>query len=467
MKYTRKDIEDLRIEVNFQIEKADYDSALQKKLAEQQKTAQFKGFRKGKVPFSMIKKMYGNSILADVINDVLGKEMESYFSKEGIKYLGEPMLADGHDPLDIDINKPGDYSFTFDLGLRPEFEINGGSETDIYERLAIEIDDKTIDGELDVLRRRAGKQEPVTEDIQESDIMTIEAVELDGKKVKEKGWETTFTIMVDQIADEKLRKQILKKKQGADFDFNIYTLEKDRDEAFVKKYFLNLDENEEKEIGQEFSGKIKEVKRLLLAEMNEEFFTSNFGDKATDEKAAKEFIREQLSLFYSNEAMQLVYRDVMDKMMNTTKLDLPVSFLEKWLKSQDKNKDLPEIELKNQLETFLKEMRWSLIKSQLSEKYEIDVTEEEVKQRLYSKAQQYMTSQMQGFSDPTMLNQIFEYLAKDQNQVNQSADEVATDKVFGKLKDIVTLEDKKVSLEEFKDIVKALNQQIEAEKNAQ
>mgnify|MGYP000954699483 CR=1 FL=1 len=467
MKYTRKDIEDLRIEVNFQIEKADYDSALQKKLAEQQKTAQFKGFRKGKVPFSMIKKMYGNSILADVINDVLGKEMESYFSKEGIKYLGEPMLADGHDPLDIDINKPGDYSFTFDLGLRPEFEINGGSETDIYERLAIEIDDKTIDGELDVLRRRAGKQEPVTEDIQESDIMTIEAVELDGKKVKEKGWETTFTIMVDQIADEKLRKQILKKKQGADFDFNIYTLEKDRDEAFVKKYFLNLDENEEKEIGQEFSGKIKEVKRLLLAEMNEEFFTSNFGDKATDEKTAKEFIREQLSLFYSNEAMQLVYRDVMDKMMNTTKLDLPVSFLEKWLKSQDKNKDLPEIELKNQLETFLKEMRWSLIKSQLSEKYEIDVTEEEVKQRLYSKAQQYMTSQMQGFSDPTMLNQIFEYLAKDQNQVNQSADEVATDKVFGKLKDIVTLEDKKVSLEEFKDIVKALNQQIEAEKNAQ
>jgi trigger factor len=297
--------------------------------------------------------------------------------------------------------------------------------------------------------------------------MTIEAVELDGKKVKEKGWETTFTIMVDQIADEKLRKQILKKKQGADFDFNIYTLEKDRDEAFVKKYFLNLDENEEKEIGQEFSGKIKEVKRLLLAEMNEEFFTSNFGDKATDEKTAKEFIREQLSLFYSNEAMQLVYRDVMDKMMNTTKLDLPVSFLEKWLKSQDKNKDLPEIELKNQLETFLKEMRWSLIKSQLSEKYEIDVTEEEVKQRLYSKAQQYMTSQMQGFSDPTMLNQIFEYLAKDQNQVNQSADEVATDKVFGKLKDIVTLEDKKVSLEEFKDIVKALNQQIEAEKNAQ
>jgi trigger factor len=464
MKYSKKETGDLRMEVNFVIEKTDYEQDLNKKLNEQKKTAHFKGFRKGKVPMSMIKKMYGNSILVDVINDRLGKEMDSYFEKENIKYIGEPMLAEGHDPLDVDINKPGDYDFAFDLGLRPEFEVAGTSAEDTFDKYKVQVDDKTIDGEIDALRKRNGKQELTTENIEESDILTLEAVELEGKKVKEKGWETGFTIMVDTLSDEKLKKQVLKKKQGDTFDFDIYKLEEGRDEAFVKKYFLNLDENEEKEIGNHFRYTIKEVRRLVPADMDEQFFTTNFGEEIKDEAAARDFIREQLEKFYDNESFQLVFRNMMDTMLEKTEFKMPEAFLERWLRSQDKNKDLPDDDFKKQFKTFLKEMRWSLIKSQLTEKQGIKVEEQDIQQRLYAKAQNYMNQQMQGFSDPNMLNEIYNYLAKDRNQVNQAADEVATDLIFQHLKDTVKLKEKKITLDKFRDVVKKLNEEIEAGK---
>jgi trigger factor len=466
MKYEKKETGDLRMEVNFVIEQADYETELDNKMKEHKKTAHFKGFRKGKVPMSMIKKMYGNSTLVDVINGKLGQEMDRYFEQENIKYIGEPMLAEGHEPLDVDINQLGDYTFTFDLGLRPDFEVQGVSAEDSFEKYKIQVDDKTVQDEIDVLRRRNGKQDLVTEDIEESDILTLEAVELEGKKEKEKGWETGFTIMVDSISDEKLKKQVLKKKAGETFDFNIYKLEKERDEAFVKKYFLNLDENEEKEIGENFRFSIKEVRRLVPAEMDEQFFTTNFGEEIKDEEAAKAFIKEQLEKFYDNESMQLVFRNMMDTMIEKTEFEMPKEFLERWLKSQDKNKDLPEEEFQKQFDTFLKEMRWSLIKSSLTEKMEVKVEEQDIQQRLYAKAQNYMNQQMQGFSDPNMLNEIYGYLAKDRNQVNQAADEVATDRIFGKLKDEVKLIDKKISLDEFKEVVTKLNEEIEAEKKA-
>jgi trigger factor len=151
---------------------------------------------------------------------------------------------------------------------------------------------------------------------------------------------------------------------------------------------------------------------------------------------------------------------MMDLMIEKTEFELPVSFLERWLRSQEKNKDLAEDEFNKQFDSFLKEMRWSMIKSELADKHEVKVEEDEIQQRLYGKAQQYMNSQMQGMSDPNLMNQIMQYMTQDRNQVNQAADEIATEKVFGKLGEVVKLKEKKVGLEEFKDIVKKLNEEI-------
>ena len=465
MKYSRTDRENLRIELNFVVEKTDYEKALNKKLTEQQKNAQLKGFRKGKVPMSMIRKMYGNSILVDSINELLGKELDAWFERENLEYLGEPMLVEGHQPLDVNILEPADYSFTFDVGLKPTIDVKGVSPENEYERLVVEVDDRTIDSEMDVLRRRSGKQELVTDSIEVSDILTLEAIELEDGNPREKGWETAFTIMVETIDSEELKNQVLTLKQGDSFDFNIYTLEKGRDEKFVRKYFLNLDEEEEKEIGQEFRATIKEVRRLMPAEMDAAFFERNFGDEASDEAAARAYIQSQLGKFYENEAMQLVYHSIMESAMDETQVELPVSFLERWLRAQEQNKDLDEADFKSQFERFLKEMKWTLIKSFLSKQYEVKVEENDIQQRLYQKANSLINNQFSGMNDPGFFQQVYEYLAKDRQQVSQAAEEVMTDKIFDKLKDVVTLKDKSVSLEEFKEIVKSLNQHIAQEKN--
>jgi len=459
MQINKTSIDDLQLQVEFLIEKSDYEEALGKKMREKQKSSSFKGFRIGKVPENLIRKMYGNSLLAETVNEVLGKSMDNFFETEKIEYMGEPILAEDQDPVDLDINQLKDYTFIFDLGLRPQFEVNGVSETDAYTLRSITIDEKTIDDEFEMVRRRAGKQEPVEDAIEEKDILTLKAKELDGDELKYEGWETNFSIMVQDIAGEDLKKEVLAKQQGDFIRFDIYNLEKDRDESFVKKHFLFLDENEEKEIGRFFEAEIKEVKRLVPAELDEEFFQFHFGEEVKDEEAARTFIKEELQKFYEVEAKQFLNMNIMEEILAKTEVRLPEAFLRRWLLQMDKNKEMEESVFNKQFETFLKEMKWQLIVSELSRKHQIDVEEEEVSRQLQMRAYNYLNSQM-GYADPEMIRQIYDYMMKDKNQYQKAVEELMTAKVLDKVREIIQPAVQEVTLDSFREEVKALNERI-------
>ncbi len=459
MQVNKRSLDELQLQVEFLIEQSDYEETLRKKLKEKQKSASFKGFRIGKVPENLIRKMYGNSLLAESVNEVLGKTMDDFFEAEKIEYMGEPIMAEGHEPVDLDINQLNNYNFTFDLGLRPVFEINGISESDGYTLRSIVIDDKTIDDEFEMVRRRAGKQENVEDGIEVKDILTLKARELEGETIKYEGWETTFSIMVDDIEDENLKKEVLSKQQGDTIRFDIYHLEKDRDESFVKKHFLYLDENEDKEIGNYFEAEIKEVKRLVPAELDEEFFQFHFGEEVKDEEGARNYIREELQKFYEREAKQFLNMNIMEGITSRTEFQLPEAFLKRWLLQMDKNKEIEETLFNKQFETFLKEMKWQLIVSDLSKKYEVDVEKEEVTRQLQIKAYNYLNSQI-GYADPETTRQIYEYMINDKRQYQQALEELITAKVLDKVSEMVNPATQEVTLEVFREEVKALNERL-------
>lgn len=459
MQINKRSIDELQLQVEFLIQKSDYEETLGKKMREKQKSSSFKGFRIGKVPENLIRKMYGNSLLAESVNEVLGKSMDNFFETEKIEYMGEPILAEDQDPVDLDINQLKDYTFIFDLGLRPQFEVIGVSETDAYTLRSIAIDEKTINDEFEMVRRRAGKQETVEDTIEEKDILTLKAKELDGDELKYEGWETNFSIMVQDIAVEDLKKEVLAKQQGDFIRFDIYNLEKDRDESFVKKHFLFLDENEEKEIGRFFEAEIKEVKRLVPAELEEEFFQFHFGEEVNDEEGARMFIKDELQKFYEVEAKQFLNMNIMEEILAKTEVRLPEAFLRRWLLQMDKNKEMEESVFNKQFETFLKEMKWQLIVSELSRKHQIDVEEEEVSRQLQMRAYNYLNSQM-GYADPEMIRQIYDYMMKDKNQYQKAVEELMTAKVLDKVREVIQPEVQEVSLDSFREEVKALNERI-------
>ena len=154
----------------------------------------------------------------------------------------------------------------------------------------------------------------MTDDIEGNDVVKLNANELDGKKVKEGGWAASFSILVDEIADEKVKKVILKKKAGDKITVNVFQLEKDRDADFVRKNMLGVQENDgDVEIGQMFEATIEEVNRIQLPELNQEFFDKYMGPgKVSTVEEMKEMIKTDYITHYDKQADALMFRDFND-----------------------------------------------------------------------------------------------------------------------------------------------------------
>lgn len=454
MQVTIKDSDQLVNTLSVSLSKNDYENDFLTELKKQKGKAQMKGFRKGKTPLSMIKKMYGQKVLFDIVMNKINKAINDYIESEQLNILGQPLPNEDQKQYVFDPNALEDMEFLFDIGLSPEFEIEGLDEG--IELYKVEIPEATIEEELNGARKRKGNQIEIEDNIEKEDILTISAKEIENGEVKEGGWETGFTIMVDTIASEELQSDILKGKKGMEFDFDIYNLEKDKDEKYVRKYFLNLDDEEEKEIGHLFRGKIDVVKRLEPAEMDEDFFKSYFGNEEVNTaEDAKLKVREEIENYYAAQAKLVRNRKVMEILMEKTTFGIPEEFMKRWLK--ETNEEVTDENLEKEFPAFKENLKWTLIKNKLSKKYEISVLPEEVKQKLAQKIYQYMGGYPVG---QEYIQDMVNKLMSNQEQVNRAYEEVQADKIFESLdKDLIEVE-KIISLEDFKEEVKKLNERL-------
>jgi trigger factor len=195
MQIVRKDADALNITLELTLEPSDYTQKFESELKKYKNTAQMKGFRKGMTPMSVIKKMYGKSILSDVVNETLQNKLFGYIDEQKLNYLGQPLPnRDENFVFNLDVNNLQEYKFSFDLGLAPEFEVKGVSSADKYTYYDVNIGDKLIEDELDAMRRRYGKRVETSEVIQKMDMVKKESVELEGDEEKENGWKTDISV---------------------------------------------------------------------------------------------------------------------------------------------------------------------------------------------------------------------------------------------------------------------------------
>lgn len=125
-------IDELNLKLTVKIEAADYAEVKKKKTAEIRRNADFKGFRKGMVPAGLIQKMYGEQILGDSVNQVVGNALEDYIKSNELQVLGEP-LASENQP-EVEWKDGNDFAFSFDVALSPkvEFEVESTDEIPQY-----------------------------------------------------------------------------------------------------------------------------------------------------------------------------------------------------------------------------------------------------------------------------------------------------------------------------------------------
>lgn len=455
MKVVRNDIDALNASLSITIEKADYEPKFKEELNNYKSKTHLRGFRKGKTPASTIKRMYGKSILAETINNLLQNTLTDYLKNEKLEYLGQPLPSEDQKDIDFNLQETSDYEFLFDIGLAPSFEVTGASGEDVIERYQIEIPDDVVLEELDIARKRLGTENNPEDSIEQDDILTIHAVELEGENNKEGGWQTSFTVLVNQLADENMKKKVLSLKKGDAFDFNIFTLEKNQDEKYVRKYLLNMEEDDVTEVGQDFRGTINKISRIEPAELNQEFFDKHFGEGAVKtEDEAKAKIKERISEYYQQQAKSFMYRDIMDSLLDKNQFDLPDQFLKRWLKAN--NEEATDEVIDHEYDAFAKNLKWNLIRSKLEKNFAVEVQPEDIKEAFKNQIRSYFG----GNAVDIDLDGMAERLMKNNEQFSKVYEEVMAEKLFEAIENEMKIEEKPIPLDEFTELVKKLNESL-------
>ena len=453
-KVVRENVDNLTATLTVQVGKEEYKDAFQTELKKYQAQAQIKGFRKGKAPMGFIKKNFGQALLVDLVNKKMQDHLVSYLTEHQKDFVGQPIPSDSQEEVVFDTNDMKDFTFTFDIGLVPEFELKGVDGRSKFTNYVVDVDDNTVNIELETATKRHGDRNTTKEAIIENDMVKIDALELEGDALKADGHKTSISLLADRLTDD-AKKEILGKKAGDTIRFNVNNLEQGTpDEKYIKKYLLNLEDDQmDKEVNPEFEGTITEVTRLTPAEYNQEFFDKNFGEgKVSSLEEAKEFIREEIGKFYVEQTTNLLHRDIQDSIMEKNSFDLPDTFLKKWLTFADE-KNTPE-KVEEEYPQYSISVKWSLIREKLEEKFEVKIEESEIREGMAKQISAYM----QGMNNPEFIESTVDRLMADQKQVSNMANEIGTKKLFDQIAAAVKLVDQSISIEEFRNIVQERNE---------
>ncbi|MEN9415288.1 MAG: hypothetical protein RLZ62_1592, partial [Bacteroidota bacterium] len=222
----RQDLDNTSAILKVTVTREDLKPKLDAELKKFRQRAPLKGFRQGQAPLEYIKKLYGASIFADTLNDMVTDELYGYLRESKLDVLGQPLPVESQEKFSFKISNPDpEYVISYEVGFVPEFDLKGLDKSYVFERLEVSNLDELAQEDLDYARRRMGKTTEVEDTIQENDMIKIAARELDGDSVREGGLETTMSFLVKSIANEDVKTQLLGMKAGDTIRFNARSLE--------------------------------------------------------------------------------------------------------------------------------------------------------------------------------------------------------------------------------------------------
>ncbi len=426
------------------VEEADYKDNVEKTLKNYRKKANVPGFRPGQVPMGMIKRQFGSSVKMEAINKLVGKKLYDYINENKIQMLGEPIASDKQEAVDMEKEAP--YTFVFDIAVAPEIkiELNGKNKIDYYN---IQIDDKLIDQQVDMLASRMGSYDKV-ETYEDKDMMKGDLRQLDENGNTLEGGLTieSAVLMPSFIKEEDEKKKFDGAKLGDVITFNPR-------KAYVSDVelasFLKIDKDKINDYTGDFSYQITEISRYKNHAVDQELFDNVYGkDEVKDEKAFREKIAEGLKkqLVENSDYRFLIdLRTYCEKKVG--KLEYPNELLKKIMKKNNPEKGDDFVE-KN-YESSLKELTWHLIKEQLVKAQGIKVNNDDIKNAAReATAVQFAQYGMNNIPDEYLDKYADEMLKKEENAdglVSRAIDI----KLVQALKGVVKLNEKEISLDDF------------------
>jgi trigger factor len=447
MNITQEKIDNLNAIVKINIDPADYQARVDKAIKDHAKKANMPGFRKGMVPPSHIKKMYGKSILVDEVNNLLSDTLNNYISEQKLEVLGQP-LPKVDEKVAYNWDYTDNFEFNYELGLAPEFSIDFSSK-DKLTQYVIKIDEQTLAERVKNIRRSYGKM--TNPDVSaEDDVLYAQLTQLspDGS-VFDGGISNTTSVRLEQIADEEIKKSLVGVKKDDEIVVDVQKAY--QNDAAKIAAILGIDESEAADLKSNFKLTVKNVNRLAESDLNQEFFDKLFGEGVvTDEAGFKAKITEELEGMMQQDAERKLQNDIYTYAIEKVNFELPDEFLKRWLKVT--NEKLTDEELEGGYADFAKNLKWTLIENKIITENEIEIKYEDVlaaaKQSL---DQQFRMYSPQPIAEEQLAQYAVQYLQNKEN-ANKVFEEVKALKTFDYIKSTVTLEKKDIFFNDFKEL---------------
>ena len=434
MNITREDIDALNAVVKVDIAKEDYSDKVEKILSDYRKSANIPGFRKGHVPMTLVKKQYGKAVLVDEVNKLLQDGLNKYLTEEKLDVLGNP-LPKPQDNLDWNADQ---FSFEFELGLAPKFEVNLKSKKAIVHYNII-ADEKMLKNQVEHIQKQYGKlvsQDKVGKDSEITGVFVND----------EKGIKNSTTLTFDKLKSKTAEKALLGSKVGDVITLKTKGLFNDDHDLI---HFLKVSHDDAHGLDIEVSFSINEVNKRELADLDQELFDKLFGKGVvTSVTELKNKIKEDSEKQFAQQSDQKLLNDVTEYLVENTSFDLPASFLQKWMQTAGEEQ-LDAEQAKEEYEKSEKSMRYQLIEGKLIETHKLQVSFDDLKDH----AKQMIKGQMAQFGQMNPsdkeLEDITARILSNKDEIKRLSEQLMSQKLLTLYKSEANLKVKEITYDDF------------------
>ena len=431
--------------LHVKVEESDYAERVDKVLRDYRRQARVDGFRPGKVPMGMIRKLYHTPVLVDEVNKLVSESIFDYLKENKVNILGEP-LAHKDDEQKIDFEKDREFVFKFDLGLAPELKLEV-SEKDKVPYYRIKVDKKQQDEYKDQLLGRFGEFKAVDKAGNDELIKgTLVKVNKEGQEVENGIRVENVSMSLDMMKDDD-QKVLFSGAAGG--DEIVFDVKKAYPNDSELASLLRIDKQEVAMLEGSFKCLIDEVMKFEKAVPGPEFYDKVYGEGEvkTEEEFSKR-VKEEIALNYERESEYRFMVDAKEALIKKARIDLPVEFLKRWM--VETNEQITREQIDEDFDKYENDFRWQLIKEYLLKKQDIKVTEDEALEAAKAMAlNQYMQYGISNVPDDYLENYAREMMSKPE-EARRFYEQKGEEKLIDFVKSTVKVDEKEVSSEKFR-----------------
>ena len=450
MNIIKEDINELNAVLKVKVGPEDYQARVDSALKEYQKKANIPGFRPGKVPAGMIKKMYGKSILVDEINKLLSDSLHKYLTESKLEVLGNPLpKMDEHQT--IDWKNQQNFEFLYDLGLAPNFKVELSTK-DKFNYKTVIIDDSLINKSINDIAKRYG-QMTNPEVSEEDDVFFGDFVEMaEDNTIIPGGVFKSSSVAIERIKNETLKNSFIGLKKG---DKIIIDAKKINENPIDFSTMLGIDKEKAETIKSNFQFSVTNISRMQAAELNQEFFDKVYGPGKTNGiEEFKSKIKEEMAAMFIGDSDRMFYNDVVEALMNKINIALPDAFLKRWLIAANE-KPITMEQVNTEYDSYTKGLKWQLIENKIIKDNQISVTKEDVIEHAKGLIQQQYSKYNSSEMGEDEMTKTLDKILSNQEEAKKLYEKLYNLKVMNLFKTKFTVENKDVNYDEFYKINKS------------